>query len=279
MPNFIPYLLLTAVCAVALISLLIRKRDVWPLIVLLSFSGTIYVFEFFIMVLFDSYRYHPNIVKIPYYDNVVGALVSNFFAVPVAAVFVVVYRLRAPWILSLALAFGAIEWLFLRIGAFEHQWWRTPYTILALLIFFPVARLWLAELRRGRSPFTFVALQMLAWSIAGTTMFGFALSGVRLFQSGVFDDPYRDDIFLSSIYGSYLATILAAAMYRSRSAWRGAAAFLLILTTNFALIRFGYLRIMLPMWQYWLLYSLCLLTILLLVAAAGRKLERLKSMS
>ena len=188
-----------------------------------------------VYVLLDSNRYYPHFVGKAYYDSTFGAVVSNLLAVPVAATFVAIYRF--PWSgrWGLALGFGGIEWLFLRLGVYELHWWKIPYTILALIFFYWIAPLWLDRLRQGRSGYAFVTLQMYAWSIVGTFTFAIAVSGVRLFRPGVFEDPYRDDIFVTAMLGFGIATALALAVYATRSLrWKAAAAMRTLRRLGFA---------------------------------------------
>ncbi|WP_308639356.1 hypothetical protein [Paenibacillus silvisoli] len=273
MSNAIPYFVLVAVCAIAFSILLFHKRAVWPLILLLSFSGMIYMFEFYIFVWQDSYSYSPELLDNTYYDNVLGAVFSNLLAVPVAAAFIAIYRLSWQWIVGLSLAFGGVEWLFLRLGIYQHDWWRTGYTIVTLLIFFLFARQWLVWLSRRSRAFHFVTLSMFAWSVVATLVFTLAVSGIRIYHIGLFADPYHDDIFFSAIYGFIKAIILSVAVTVTRNRWLRGSSLLLILLMHLVLMRLDILKIMIPMWQYWLIYAPCCMFVLWLVAASDRKLE------
>ncbi|MCR2805829.1 hypothetical protein [Paenibacillus soyae] len=277
MPNFLPYLLLVAISMIAFVILLFRQRTVRPLILLLAFSGFIYLFEFFIFVWSDSYSYSPGLVKIPYYDSVLGAVVSNLLSVPIAATFIAVYRLNWRWMACLAFAYGGVEWTFLQLGVYEHHWWRTAYTIIAMLVFFLFARQWPIWLSGRSRTIPFVTLVMLAWSVVGTLVFFMALAGMRMFHIGVFEDPYHDDIFFSSIYGVFKAIVFAAGVTATRRPWKRAATLLVIFAAHISLLQIGILKILVPQWQYWLLYGPCCCTVLWLVSASSRKLERFRA--
>jgi hypothetical protein len=274
MPNFIPYLILAAISIIALSILLFQKRAAWLLILLLSFSGMIYVFEFSIFVWQNSYSYFPHIVGISYYDNVLGAVVSNLLAVPVAATYVAVFRLSWLWIVCLAFAFGGIEWTFLQLGIYEHDWWRTVYTILALILFFRFARQWPIWLSGRNHAIMFITLAMFTWSIVGTLVYSLALTGIRIFHIGLFEDPYHDDIFFSALYGFFKAIVLTGGVTASRLQWKRAASLLVIFAAHIVLMRLGILKIMLPLWQYCLIYFPCCFTVLWLVSVSSHKLER-----
>ncbi|WP_133257528.1 hypothetical protein [Paenibacillus montanisoli] len=276
-PNSIPYLILVALCAIALLILLIHKRAAWPLILLLSFSGMIYVFEFFIFILHDCYRYSPHLVGISYYDNALGAVCSNLLAVPVAAAYIAVYRLNWRWIVCLALAFGGIEWSFLQLGVYEHYWWKTAYTILLLLVFFRFSRQWPIWLSGRYRAIEIITLLMFAWSVLGTLVYALALTGVRIFHIGYFEDPYHDDIFFSAIDAFFKAIALTVGVTVTRQPWGKAGSLLVIFLTHVVLMRLGILKIMIPLWQYWLIYAPCCIAVLWLVAASDRKLDRFRA--
>ncbi|MCA0753543.1 hypothetical protein KP806_00650 [Paenibacillus sp. N4] len=274
MPNSIPYLILTAFSVIAISVLMLHKRAAWPLILLLSFSGMIYVFEFFIYLWFDSYRYFPRLVGIPFYDSTLGAVVSNLLAVPVAAAYVAVYRLSWRWIVCLALIFAGIEWLFLELGIYEQYWWKTAYTLIAQLFFFRLARQWPIWLAGRGRVIRFVTLLMISWSVAATLVFVLALTGIRIFHIGYFADPYHDDLFISAIYSFLKAVVLASFVTAGRRPLTKAISLLVIFAAHIVLMRLGIIKIMIPLWQFWLIYAPCCTAVLCLIAVIRHKLER-----
>lgn len=277
MPNFVPYLILVAISMIALTVLLFHKRPAQPLILLFSFSGMIYVLEFIIFVWHNSYRYFPHIVGISYYDNVLGAVVSNLLSVPIAATYAAVFRLRWRWIICLAFAYGGIEWMFLQLGIYEHYWWKTMYTVIAFLLFFRFASQWPIWLSGRSRTIKFITLTMLTWSVVGTLVFLLALAGIRIFHIGLFEDPYHDDIFFSAIYGFFKAVVLAAGVTASRQPWSRAVSLLVIFAGNIVLMQLGILKIMVPQWQYWLIYAPCCFIVLWLVSRSNDKLKQFKA--
>ncbi|REE55363.1 hypothetical protein A8990_17215 [Paenibacillus taihuensis] len=276
MPNSIPFLILIAVCAIAYSVLLFHKRAAWPVILLLSYSGMIYVFEFFIFIWKDSYRYSPHLLSIPYYDNALGAVFSNLLSVPVVSLFVAVYRLSWRWIVCLSLAYGGVEWLFLHWGIYQHNWWRTWYTILSLMLFFMLTRQWKIWLAGRSRLFKFVTLLMFAWSVVATLVYTLAVTGVRIFHIGYFQDPYHDDIFFSAIYAFFKAAVLSVTVTVTLRRWRRLSSLLIILAAHLILMQLGILRVLIPLWQYWLIYMPCCLFVLWLVAVSSRKLEQFR---
>lgn len=241
----------------------------------ITYAGMIYVFEFVILLAFDAYEYKPHILPIPYYDNALGAVVSNMFVVPVAAMLIAVFRLRLRGVLLFAFGIGGIEWLFLRLHVYEEHWWRIGYTIPSLVMFFCIAKLWLRKLNAGRSGYVFISLWMAAWSLVGTLIYALALTGVRTFHSGIFENVYRDDLFVAAIYGVTKAFILSRVVVRYRGLWPKAGGLAIILALNILLIRLDILKLHVALWQYWLIYVPCCLIVLWLVWLSHRSLRGL----
>lgn len=237
----------------------------------------IFVFEFFIFILWDSYEYKPGVLPIPYYDNTLGALVSNLFVVPVVATLIAALRLRTRWILLFAFGLGGIEWLFVHIRVYELHWWRVGYTVATLVFFFSLAKFWMRKLREGCPRYVFVSLWMAAWSLAGTFIYLLAVSGVRTFQPGVFDDVYRDDLFAGAIAGFFKALILAWVVYRYRGVWPKIGGLAVIAAANLLLIRLDILNIHVALWLYWLMYMCCCVLVCCLVWLSLRSMRRMEA--
>lgn len=244
----------------------------------IAYAGMIYVFEFVILLAFDAYEYKPHVLPIPYYDSVLGAVVSNMFVVPVAAMLIAVFRLRVG-VLLFALGIGGIEWLFLRLNVYEEHWWRIWYTIPSLAVFFGFAKLWLRKLREGRSGYVFVSMWMASWSLAGTLIYAMALTGVRTFHLGVFDNVYRDDLFASAIFGFLKALILSWVVVRYRGIGPKVGGLAIIFFSNMLLIRLDILKLHVALWLYMLMYVPCCCFVLWLVWLSHRSLRRLAETS
>ncbi|GIQ70802.1 hypothetical protein DUZ99_16795 [Xylanibacillus composti] len=277
MPNFIPYLLLVLISLTILVSIVIRERQFSWLVLFFAFSGMVYVVEFFIMVIGDSYEYFPEVLTIRYYDNVAGAIVSNLLIVPALGTAVAVYNLRQRWIVLFATFLVAVEWLFTDLRIYEPHWWRMAYTWFALLFYFHLTRFWLAQLRKGLGVFRFLSLWMQAWSMIGTVMYLMGVIGIRYYQFGAFADMYHDDVFSGSIMGVMKAGIFAALLAAfPHSPWRWLAP-VLVYAADVPLYYVGWLDIRLQFWQYMAIYLALASLLLLWNSYAHRVLWRLPS--
>jgi hypothetical protein len=271
--NSVPFYLL-GLCSISLLfGLMWYGRSVRPLLMTLIFSGMIYVFELFILVVANAYEYRPEVLERLYYDNVFGAIISNFLAVPIVAAFTSQLQLRTHWLVLIGFGFGGIEWLFLRLHVYHHHWWYTGYTIFFIILFLLLTRWWVRMMYRSRLGM-YLSLLMFSWSLVSTLVFVLAVTEIRIFHVGLFQDIYRDDIFTSAIYGFLKATVLSWAVFRSNARWYSAVSLVFVFAGNYALIRLDILRISIPMWQYWMIYTPCCITVLWIILLTYRHLCR-----
>lgn len=273
MPNFVPYLTLIVLSLAVLIGMFIQTKRFRTFVVYITFAGMIYVFEIVIVVIFAAYEYKPQITSIRYLDNMIGASVSNTFTVPTVATLISMYQLRFRWIAFFAILFGGVEFLFMHLGVYAHHWWRIPYTVVSLFIYFSLTKWWIGKFLAGSRPIRAVSFFVYTMALVLTFMFAFILSGLRLFEAGIFKDTYRDDIFFSSFYGAGKSLMITAAIFWLRNwKWLIAAA-AVIFFTQYALIRSGILQVFIPTPMYALLYFACCCLVIWLCYLARRSVK------
>ncbi|WP_166240977.1 hypothetical protein [Paenibacillus turpanensis] len=235
----------------------------------------IYVFEFFIMVWWNSYEYFPRVLPIRYYDNVVGATVSNLLIVPALGTLVAVYRLRWGWIVLFATSLVSVEWLFTQLNIYEPHWWKKGYTWIGLVFFFYLIRIWLGQLKEGHNSFRVISLWMQAWSGVGTVLFIMSVLGMRYYQIGFFEDMYRDDVFTSSIMGILKSGVFAVFVaWFKKAKWRLLAP-VLVFAVDLPLYYAGILMVNIPFWIYTVMYMVLAVLLLWWNSYAYRFLKQL----
>jgi hypothetical protein len=115
-----------------------RKRS---LLLFISMVGLGYLIETVIYNFGHSYQYYPKLIKHDsFYDSNLGAISSNALALPVVATFIAVMRKSWKWILMFISLFAGIEWAFLKLNIYSHNWWKIIYTSLGLLVYFPLVK-------------------------------------------------------------------------------------------------------------------------------------------
>lgn len=277
MPNAVPYLILIFLSVCTLIYVLFRTKQFVTFVWFLSFAGMIYIFEFVILVLFNSYAYYPKVFKDAYLDCLFGALISNFFAVPVVAITIVTFRLRFRWIIAFALFFTAIEWLFLHLGIYKHHWWRLPYTTFNLIFLFWLARYWANRTVLGSRLLIYLSLLMFTLSMCDTLSFLLVLVGFNNFHIGYFSNPTRDDILVRFMFILVTSLILATTIYLTTTIRWIVTALLATIGIQIILYAMGIIRIYISLWLFYLIFIVCHLLVVWLLIKSKHALRMSKS--
>ena len=108
----------------------------------LTILGIVLSFETMIMIFLKSYSYYPMILKNPLYpfdDSLAGNLFSQF-SIAATILLVVTLNLKYYWHFIFAGIYGLIEAMFLALGIYSHNWYRTWITIVILSIAFWIAK-------------------------------------------------------------------------------------------------------------------------------------------
>ncbi|WP_138494451.1 hypothetical protein [Paenibacillus pinistramenti] len=256
MPNFIPFLVLVIISAAILIQTGAHNRQIGIAALFLCFSGMVYTAEFFVLIIWDGYRYFPHVLKNSYYDNALGAVASNLFIIPSLATAAAVYQIKIRWLILIAAALIGVEFLFEWLGVYQRYWWRKEYTFIVLVTFFLLAKFWMRALQAGRSPVRFLSLWMLVWASAGTIMYILSVLNVRHYLSGLYADAGRDDLFVSTVTGMIKGLIFASVLTWTRKIHWHLLVPPLILGVDLPLYGFGILHIEIAFWKYALIYLL-----------------------
>lgn len=200
MPNYYWYLFVTIIISSTFLYTIYKKKEKKQIISLyLTMVGLTYLFEFIVLVLFKSYRYYPNILKIHYFDNLFGAVFSDAFIVPMTSSVVAAYNLP---ILIFVLVLMIIELFFQELGIYEHYWWKTIYTGIGLIFAFTISKKLFFYFKYFlNKKIRFLALFSICIGLHASILF--ILAGIFhlfIFQVNWFDDPIRGNVAFSSIY-------------------------------------------------------------------------------
>ncbi|WP_112179801.1 MULTISPECIES: hypothetical protein [Paraliobacillus] len=261
MPNYVPYFILIIISLILLSVVIIHKKQFGFIVLFLSFSGMVYVAEIFVMIIGNSYVYNPEVLSVEYYDHALGAIVSNFFIIPSLGLVAAVYQLRVRWCVLFALTLVGVEWLFEWLNIYHTNWWRYEYTLISVLTFCSLTKLWLRILQRGKW-LIFLSMWMQGWACAGTVMYIMSVATIRHYEIGVFENVYRDDIFILSIMGLMKGLIFVVAILCFKKLYWRLLAPIMVYGIDLPLYYFGVLVVEIPFWLYTIIYLV--LAILLL---------------
>ncbi len=202
-PNFLPFLALVVISIIIFIISWVKASNKRVVPFFLCIIGLIFFVEYLILVIFKSYEYYPKVFNNAYFDNILGANISNGFIVPSVTLLIAVFNLGFWWIIFIILGFVGIEVLFLHLDIYEHFWWKTIYTSIGLLINFNLGKwIWRLiqnhldwfQLRFSILYFTNVAIQ------STLTFYLAALFELFIFNVNWFQDPIRGHFAFITLY-------------------------------------------------------------------------------
>jgi len=141
--NSVPFLILFIIHTFLIcLAFYKSKNKKNALIFLGTVMGFAYLLEFFVLNLFKGYKYKPKVLKNKSLDNILGGFLSQSIFVPFTAVYLTITKSGLIKKLLGGVYFSLIEIIFLRLGLYEHNWWRTTYTLILIPIYFLLSDIW-----------------------------------------------------------------------------------------------------------------------------------------
>jgi hypothetical protein len=209
--NSLPFLLLTFIHLVIFLKLFKRKREyTWTL--LLSNIGFAFFFEYFVLNLFQAYTYKPSILKIKYLDNILGAILSQAFYVPITATFLTIYKKNWQWKISFITYFYIVEQLFLRLGIYKTNWWNPKFTSVLMLMYFYTSDFFYKMIEKRKYLALKLAQYLTIVVIDVTFMYTMAVRRKLKFGIG-FLHTWKEHFILAPIYSlilSFFSTFISS---------------------------------------------------------------------
>lgn len=141
MSNLFWYILIGIIALVVSTCVIYKKRNTFKVSDLLVFyiftAGFSWIGEFLVLGLFNAYRYKLNIYSSPWAENLLAHLILNTTLYPTVALLMVTFSYRYIYIGIAAMIFTVIEFIFIKLGIYEHHWWRyymTTITVIGILL-------------------------------------------------------------------------------------------------------------------------------------------------
>lgn len=136
--NSIPFLILALFQLLFVCILKKRKfKNTWTM--LFANIGMAFLFEYVVLNLFQAYTYKPKLLKKPYFDNILGAILSQALYIPVSSTFITIFRKDWKWKIGFSLYFYCIEKLFIWLKIYEIKWWKPVYTFVLLPTYYVIS--------------------------------------------------------------------------------------------------------------------------------------------
>lgn len=211
MKNAVIYILLCIISTVLFVYSLLKKKDNKLIVLYFFIAGMTYFLEYMVVVLFDGYVYYPRILKNQYYDNILGAVVSDAFTIPMVAVLVAAFSLNLKKIFFIATVITIIEVIFIKTKLYEHHWWRYYYTFGGAVIVYHYSKNLLALMRKRISKvIRYISLFFSNLLIHSSAVFILAaILNLYFYNIHWFENPYRSHVAFASAYIIIISAIFA----------------------------------------------------------------------
>lgn len=243
-----------------------KKRSKQILLLYLAAVGIGYLIEAVIYDFLGSYQYYPHLLhNAPCYDSNLGSFASNAFSLPASAVFIAVFRKKWHWLLLFACLFAGMEWLFLHLHIYKHNWWRTEYTAAGLPAYYAAIKVLYGKLMQPLTGFWNYIITFLIVSPVSDTLhiLPIMLFFNRYYQLGWHKNIFQDTNAFSAIYYIVFSLLLIMAVkLHSKRKWPKMALILMgTLFVNITLERIGILHSL----TWWDRYYYIILSLLIFI--------------
>lgn len=240
--NKYPYLILFIIHTSILVFSFYKNKDRKRLFLLLSSNiGFAYLFDYFVVNLFKAYSYRPAILRNKQLDEILGALFSQAIFVPFTALFITSFHLGWKFKLVTSLYFSIIEQCFVKMGIYTQYWWKTPYTMLFLPIYFWISDKWYQYLKQGTPTILFFSQFHLILISCVNLLFVRAVRRKIKFGFGYFHS-WREHFILGPLYSMVLSLLTAWAM-KGDKLFSQISILCFRLVVDFILIKFKWIKV------------------------------------
>lgn len=124
------------------------------------------------------------------------------------------------WYCLFAVAYFLIEELFLHLGIYEHHWYKSIYTLLALVPLFRFFKLWYYRVARTSRGWVYYVSLFFSVGAAYSTIIRLPLKllGLQINTVAIFNDLTRDHTAIGFVIDLFLINILIN-LYRWKAHW------------------------------------------------------------
>lgn len=189
---------------------LYKRRNQKVFALYLFVAGITYLFEYIVLVLCNAYVYLPKILTDSYFDNILGAVISDAFTIPMSASFVGAFQLNWLWTSVITIIIVGIEELFLKLHIYQHYWWKTSYTGLGVLLAFFMSKKLAIKLKNAPTRFVRgLTLYLTSLFVQANLVFILvAFFHSYFYKIGWFENPTRDHVSFSTAFILLLGLIM-----------------------------------------------------------------------
>ena len=243
--NTLWYILLLITSIFSIILTLYKTNNLkFTIAFLFSVIGFTFVLEAILTIGLNAYTYHPKIVS----DRFLDAVFGNYFSqisISSTALLITIFNLSYIWYFVFAFIYYLIEELFVKLGIFEHFWYKSIYTLIGFIPFFWFVKKWYQGAKDSVNYYVnYISLFLSVFTINSfTIILSQRLLGIQIFKGNFFTEMSKDHTTTGLIYQFFQINILIV-LYKSRLHWvKKGMVFLFLFIVQYLLYSAGFLYI------------------------------------
>jgi chromate transport protein ChrA len=114
----------------------------------------------------------------------------------------------AFWIFLISIAYMLIEILFLKLGLYEHHWWKTYMTGITVFIFLAIVKKWCWNMyEKKHKLLRYITFFFVAYFFITIPIIFLSLLGKQHYRIHWFENLYRDGVVFSFFYHSAISIV------------------------------------------------------------------------
>lgn len=216
--NTVWYLLLFLSSIITLVIILHKSSNKkFAFAFFFSIIGFSFVLEAILVLRLNAYSYYPKIFRDSYLDIIFGNYFSQI-SLSATSLLLAVYDASSIWYLISSSIYFLVEELFIKLGIYEHFWYKSIYTFIGFIPFSFIAKKWYEKARKQSNRFiNYVSLYFSVASFSTFTIFLIQrLFGIQLLHSNIFfTDINRNNTSSGFVYQFIVLNFLIV-LYKSK---------------------------------------------------------------
>jgi hypothetical protein len=162
--------------------------------------------------------YKPAVFSNPFANNVIGHVIPNAALWGTTALMVGAFALRYRWVVLIVIGYMLIEELFLKLGIYEHIWWRTFMTGIIVMIYLSISKIGYAQLfKKKHMILRDVMFFLMGIVVLHTPSIIFLLLRMQFFHVGWVSNSYRESILFGVIYHAIISLLIVISLRLQKS--------------------------------------------------------------
>ena len=219
--NTIWFILLFVTSIVTNVLILYKTNNIkFAIAFLFSIIGFSFILEAILVLGLNAYSYYPKIFQDSYLDVIFGNYFSQI-SVSSTTLLLAIYNLSYIWYGIYALIYFLIDVLFVKLGIYEHFWYKSIYTLFGFLIFSLLTKKWYETAKNSTSRFiNYISLYFSIASISTLTIFlSQRLLGIQLLRSNIFFTDINKNNTSSGFVYQFIVLNYLIILYKSKLNW------------------------------------------------------------